>query len=376
MILTQQKQDSFDTGIPMIQLNTYRFSGTPEQIGHAHGEELRDSIQHFVQIRLDAALNYFQGEGLKANSVLDGLRSTGQACYQIFADWDPEGLLEHNAIAAAAGVDPVDLYTATNYTDVRDAYMLTGSTPDAEGCSALMIPANHTKSNSILAGQTWDLNPEDIDYVVAIQAKPDNGPTRWSVQLAGCLSLMGMNSSGLTVGTTNLKTWDSKPGIGYLNLIHRALRCQTLDEAAQRISEAPKSGAHSYFLADQHQAVRFEVTGFNHDHQSLAQSPMGWTNHCLTPAHQAKEYEPATPSSLARIQRLNALFESSKGFDIATIKSIFANREDGINSINRYPEDKSYATTNACMIADPENRILHACRGPSDKGEWLELTFN
>ena len=358
----------------MIKLNTYQFTGTPEQIGHAHGEELRESIQRFVQIRFDAAVNYFREQGVKKDLSLDGLRNTGQECYRIFADWDPEGRLEHDAIAAAAGVDPADLYTSTNYTDIRDAFMLTSQGPDAEGCSALMIPPSHTSDGRILAGQTWDLNAEDIDYVVAIQARPDNGPARWSVQLAGCVSLMGMNSEGLTVGTTNLKTWGSKPGIGYLNLIHRAMRCSTLADAARTIEEAPKSGAHSYLLATESQAVRFEVTGFNHDSQTMTDAPIGWTNHCLSPEHQAREYEAPSPSTLARLQRLNTLFKTGP-FDINSIKSIFANREDGANSINRYPEDKSYATTNACMIADPEKRELHACRGPADRGEWQVLTF-
>lgn len=359
----------------MIQLNTYCFTGTPEQIGHAHGEELRGSIQGFMQVRLDAAVKYFQDQGIQNKSVIDGLRTVGRNCYHIFSGWDPEGCIEHDAIAAAAGVDPVDLYTITNYTDVRDAYMLTGTSPDAEGCTALMIPAAHTVGAGILAGQTWDLNPEDLEYVIAVQIKPNKGPARWSIQLSGCLSLMGMNSAGVVVGTTNLKTWGSKPGVGYLNLIHRALRCNTLDEAAAIIEQAPTSGAHSYLLACADKAMRFEVTGFGQNSLPLSNKPMGWTNHCLTPDHKVQEYEAPSPSSLARLQRLDTLFRSAP-FTIEGVKAIFANHDDAENSINRYPEDKSYAATNACMIADSENLKLHACRGPADRGEWLTLTFD
>ena len=205
---------------------------------------------------MDAAVKYFQEQGVKDDSLIDGLRDTGRACWEIFESWDPEGFIEHNAIAEAAHVDAAELYTITNYTDVRDAYMLTGSKPDAEGCSALMVPAEYSESGNVLAGQTWDLNPEDLDYVIAAHCIPDKGPSRWSVKLAGCLSLMGMNSAGLAVGTTNLKTWGSKPGIGYLNLIQRSLRCDTLDEAATLLAEAPKSGAHTFWLADPQQGQR------------------------------------------------------------------------------------------------------------------------
>ncbi|WP_263078591.1 C45 family peptidase [Endozoicomonas sp. Mp262] len=358
----------------MIKLKTYQFQGTPEQIGHGHGEELRSTIQGFVQVRMDAAVRYFREQGIKDDSLIDGLRNTGKACWKIFETWDPEGFEEHNAIARAAHVDAADLYTITNYTDVRDAYMLAGSKPDAEGCSALMIPPEHSQSGSVLAGQTWDLNPEDIDYVIAAHCVPNKGPARWSVKLAGCLSLMGMNSQGLAVGTTNLKTWGSKPGIGYLNLIHRSLRCNTLEEASRILAEAPKSGAHTYWLADPHQGVRFEVTGFSHDQQSLEKAPIGWTNHCLNPRHQAEEYEQPSASSLTRLERLQELI-NTRSITIETIKTILANRDDGANSINRYPEDKSYAATNACMIADMAKGELHACRGPADQGEWQTLTF-
>ena len=359
----------------MLKLKTYELMGTPEQMGHAHGEELRDSIQKFVQVRLDAAATYFSDEGFKNGALIDGLRATGKACYDVFAQWDPEGVIEHNAIARAAQVEPADLYTITNYTDVRDAYMLAGHRPDAEGCTAVMVPAGNTVNNSMLAGQTWDLNPEDIDYVVAVKASPDKGPARWSVQLAGCLSLMGMNSAGVVLGTTNLKTWGSRAGVGYLNLIHRALRCNSVEEAAKMIAHAPKSGAHSYLLASTEQAIRFEVSGFRCEQQDISDKPMGWTNHCLSPALEAEEYSKPTSSSLMRFERVNRLLSEGE-HDIASIKALFTDRVNGVNSINRYPEDHSYAATNACMIADPEKLELHACCGPADRGEWLVLKFD
>lgn len=360
----------------MIKLDTFCFKGTPEQMGHAHGEQLRDSIQRFVQVRLTAAVKYFKDAGITDDDVITRLLDTGRACYGIFQQWDPEGAIEHNAIARAANVDPADLYTITNYTDVRDAYMLAGSSPDAEGCTALMIPPEQTTDNRLLAGQTWDLNPEDIDFVIAVNAQPDNGPERWSVQLTGCLSLMGMNSHGLTLGTTNLKTWGSKPGIGYLNIIHRALRSSSFEEAVAMIQSVPAAAAHTYLLAAPGAGARIEMTGFSSDIQHLSNQAMGWTNHCLNPAHQAQQYGNPSSSSLARLKRLNTLFETNGPFDVDGIKALFSDHADGADSINRYPEDKSYAATNACMIADPLNHSLHVCRGPADRGEWITLNFN
>jgi len=58
------------------------------------------------------------------------------------------------------------------------------------------------------------------------------------------------------------------------------------------------------------------------------------------------------------------------------IKCISADRENGIDNINYYLGDNPFAATNACIIADSKNCILHACRGLSNKGELRELIFD
>jgi hypothetical protein len=98
------------------------------------------------------------------------------------------------------------------------------------------------------------------------------------------------------------------------------------------------------------------------------------TNHCQDAVHQGLEGEPASGSSLARLQRSRSWLHGEKQ-DVASLKALFADRSDGVNSINRYPEDAQGTATNACMIAIPAQNTLHVCRGPSDRGRWLELTF-
>ena len=57
------------------------------------------------------------------------------------------------------------------------------------------------------------------------------------------------------------------------------------------------------------------------------------------------------------------------------IKALFANREDGLHSINRYEEDDQGTATNSVFIARPHERIAYACRGPADRGQWYRLDF-
>lgn len=166
----------------------------------------------------------------------------------------------------------MELFTAGNMTDLRDAVILrgppaaprgVGSEPppaDAEGCSAVLIPPGLTADGQQLVGQTWALNPTDVDYVVALRRRPDDGPATWTVTVAGCPTLVGMNELGLAVGTTNIKTWGSGPGVGYLNVLHKAVRCRSLDEAIDVVRDAPRAGAHTYWLADGKRAVELERT--------------------------------------------------------------------------------------------------------------------
>jgi hypothetical protein len=57
------------------------------------------------------------------------------------------------------------------------------------------------------------------------------------------------------------------------------------------------------------------------------------------------------------------------------MKALFANRQDGVYSINRYPEDGQGTTTNAVVVAVPKERRFYACKGPADRGQWVEFQF-
>ena len=67
----------------------------------------------------------------------------------------------------------------------------------------------------------------------------------------GCLSLIGMNSEGIALGTTNIRTTDARVGVGYLQIIHSALAQTTLADVERTIVEAPRAGAHYYYAAEQ-----------------------------------------------------------------------------------------------------------------------------
>lgn len=353
-----------------LALETVRVSGTPEQMGHAHGETLRDPIRAFCEQRVAALREYMAERGdPRAGEVL----AVATRCLAILRDWDPAGAAEHAAVAAAAGVDPGLLYAVANMTDLRDVILLGAPGPaDAEGCSAFVLPPSLAREGTVLAGQTWDLNPQDLDHVVAIHREPADGVETWCITCVGCPSLMGMNAHGVALGTTNVKTRGSRPGVGYLSVIHRALAEPTRHAAAERVRTAPRAAAHTYWIADEHGGLELECSAARCVERVLATTALVRTNHCFDERHVAAEGEPPNSSSHARLARLGQRL-AAPGLDVEGVRALYADRSDGVDSICRYPEDAQGTATNACLVVVPARREIHACRGPADRGRWLRV---
>jgi len=366
----------------LLELRTITVAGSREAMGQAYGQACAGLVQAFVAQRARAATVYLRERGLRNQQLVTAL--AGQ-CLAALRRWDEPAWVEHQATAHGAGVDAVDLYAAANYTDLRDilAYPAQPSpaaagaavSPDAEGCTAMLFPG--AGAQPLVAAQTWDLNPSDLEYVVALQRRPDHGPSTWSITCAGCPSLIGMNERGLSIGTTNIKIRPSRVGIPYLSLIHAALAASDRAQASARIISAPRAAAHTYWLADRTGGEDLECSADTVTRREArhGQPGLARTNHCLDGAHAQSEGEPPSSSSRARLVRAAAAVAGPQP-TIAALKRLLADRSDGIDSINRYGEDGQGTSTNACVISVPARRELHVCRGPSDRGRWLTLGFS
>lgn len=359
------------------ELESLEVSGSPLEMGLQQGKHFGKRLAQFIDMRFTAAGGYLGEHG---GATIDDLLVCGERCYEVLQRWHPNAVVEHEAMASAAGVDAIALFTAANMTDVRDVLLLSGDGPrvappaDSEGCTAVLITDDRSRDGETLVGQTWDLNVGDLDYVVAIHRRPKGRPEAWTVTVAGAPSLMGMNEHGVAVGTTNIKTWRSRPGVGYLNILHRMLGCSSRAEAGKVVATAPRSGAHTYWIADAKGFVEYEATPFSVSLRDSNDGPLCRTNHCLDDANRILEGEAPSPSSYARLQRVQDWL-GHHNQDVDSLKRLFSDRSDGVDSINRLPEDDQGTATNAVLIAIPSRLELWACRGPANRGDWRQLSF-
>jgi hypothetical protein len=354
----------------LLKLPIVECAGDARALGHAQGEQLRERITAFIEQRLTAFAEYSRERG---GPSVEQFLAAGAACLRVYEQWDAEGAAEHAGIAHAAGVRAEALYASTNMTDVRDVLLLPSPKSD-EGCTSLLVPPALARSSEVIVGQTWDLNPTDLDFVVAVHRRPTNGPETWSITCAGALSLTGMSAAGVAVGTTNIKTRRSRVGAGYLSLLHRAIRAPSAAVAAEWLRAAPRAAAHTYWLADAQGAAELECDPDTVVERRADAAPLARTNHCLSDPMREAEGEAATISSHKRLARAQAALAAGDQ-DVESLQALMRDRSDGVDSINRYTEDAQGTTTNACLIAIPARLELWACRGPADRGEWRQLRF-
>ncbi len=353
----------------MYDLPYITVTGTPKAMGRQQGDAFGDHIRSLVAHRMQENVNYFAERG-----IADGhhrLLDIGRHMNDMLADWDPEGHQEHAGISAAAGVDPAELLVLLNMTDTRDLICFSGAGDD-EGCTALLLPASRSRDDQLIAAQTWDLNRGDLQHVVCVERRPDAGPCTASVSVAGGPTLIGLNEHGVWVGTTNLKTRRVQSGIGYMSLLHRAIRQRTHTDAAALIEDATRMAAHTYWLADEHGGVELECTSTTVVRRTLADTPLVQTNHCLAEEHE--DAEPPSESSLHRCVTANALLADGL-FDADGIRTVLGDRSEDALSISRHPEDGEATATNACGMGVPATRTFHTCRGPADQGQWIDIVL-
>lgn len=335
-------------------------------MGQSLGESLRATIEGLVERRRRSAAEYLAERGIDVD-----LAGLGADCLQVLRGWDPAGYDEHVGVAAGAGVDSALLYAMVNLTDIRDLACVPAQA-DAEGCTAAMVPGAKSATGAPLAGQTWDLVAGDVESIVAVHRTPDDAPRTWTVTVAGGPTLMGMNERGLAMGTTNIKVAGARVGVGYMSLLHKAVHLGDRREASECIVQGPRIAAHTYWFADPAGVLELECDAMACTMREGFDATLVRTNHCL--ADGRDDAEVPAESSTARL----ACAEQWAGRETVSVddmRGLFADRSNGVCSINRRHDDGEPTATNACVVADPAQRVLHACRGEADRGCWVELAF-
>ena len=334
-------------------------SGSPREMGEHFGEVYQEEIAELYELRVANAIRdalRFGGRTVTEEDLL----SLAAVCSEISESFDPEGVSEQIGISRGSKLTLAQITALGGLTDLRDVLSWAGPMETDGGCTGII-----RNSAEMQLAQTWDLATNNFPYVVYVHRIPDKGPETWSVTTVGCLSLMGMNEHGLALGTTNLRTTDARPGVPYLNVIHRALRETHVGAAVEVIREAPRAAAHSYLVADQVAGCVVECTATMSAVRNLIYGVAVQTNHCQVLAHQKIESTAPNESSHARFARMSELVRTED------LREALSDTEGGELAISRH--DYEGISTNAAVVMTPSTGVVSIVHGPPDKNFWTDM---
>lgn len=343
-------------GLQLIEL-----TGTPVDMGRAHGEHLRQAIHDFAERRLEVAAAFARRAGRK-----DGRDDVLDFCRSLIPEHKrhmPGVYEEFAGIAEGAGIPGELLMIANGLTDIVDVYYKQDG--HIGECTSWLAAPEATVDSRVLAGQTWDMHPWAKEFLIAVLRRPVEGPASLALTTAGCLSLVGVNEVGIAVGNNNLRPTDARPGLMYLAIVHQALAEKSLAAAINTVVGAIRLSGHNYYLAGPDgEIVDIETTARHSEVITPAGSFYAHTNHYLSPRLSALEMSNPSESSLFRLERMQRMLHDSVG-EISPDTMMRAMADEVGHGDCRVcrtdPNDKNH--TCAAVVMSPQTGKMWACHG-------------
>ncbi len=304
----------------MNRIRVINLTGSPYDMGYAHGLRFHDEIHMFTEerLRLSQDANW-TGHNLSRAAVI----ALAEACVAEHQAYAPDLMEELQGMADATGLSPAELVINNGFTDFIDVVYnlgditLPAAVPPlvADNCTAFMVPANRSADGNAFFGQTWDMHASATPYVILIQGQPDNAPEFLAFTITGCVGMIGMNSAGITVGINNLMATDGQIGVTWPFVVRKILAQDDLDAALECLTSAKLAGAHNYMLMDKDgKGYEVEAMSTSQYVHKLTDETVTHTNHCLVQQNLdvARERPPESRmSSENRLRRARELLAKS-----------------------------------------------------------------
>ncbi len=364
-----------------MSVQIIELSGTPYQMGVAHGRLLRDEIHAFYRTRLGHSINEAAEVGVIHTEA--SILATARQHLVHFERDLPQVWAEFVGIAEGAGMDPAQLYVTNGQTDLVDHLRIPSTAAAADrGCMAILVGGGRSSTGHALLAQTWDMHPDAEQFVRVFRRRPqaENGdrplPASLVLSTAGCLSLTGISASGVGIGTNDLKPDDARDGLMYLALIHNALAQPDLGGAVAAIRDARRASGHNYLFAGDRRIVNLETTGSRARTLSKRNRDLHPRQPLFDPRFAVRDQlDMSQSTSRTRCARVDALL-ADKGdapLSPADLWAYLANRQDGEKSICRinHPD----VTTCAAVVLSPATGEMWATAGDALQNEATLLNI-
>lgn len=350
-------------GFPLLEV-----SGSPLNLGRAHGEAFREEIRALLPVYFDYLERTSRRQRVPTLSKTRVLEIAGTYAKPAEA-YAPDLTEEARGIAEGAGVPIEEIMALNGFLDIFD-YLSPNFV--GAGCTTFMVPDMEGGARAAI-GQNYDL--VEIFQPAAVLLKITGaGPDALMYTTAGMLGCAGLNSEGIGVVINNLVPGDAGPGVPYPFVIRRLLESAGIGDAIDAVVSSRRASGMNYVLCDRHGEIyNLETTAADYEATSPFDGPMAHSNHylaeCLKPLERRANDQRG--QSLARWGRATRLLHRSADPDAETIKSALGDHVNSPVSICRHSAD-GCGQTICGIVLEPSNGRAWFARGPCCEHDWME----
>lgn len=346
----------------MSKLKQLTVGGSPAEVGAVHGAMFASEIRQYVDDRV--ALSAI-GTNLGRDEVL----AIASRMLEAHMRYDAALFAEMAAMADAAEISLEEAVIVGGYTDFIDTVRAyAGGSAFEDTCTAVLTTDAQSDGAGFL-GQTWDMNASATPHVFLLDVTTVDDPRVLTFTTHGTLGQIGMNSSGISVGISNLTVTDGALGVTWPFVVRKALRQESFDAALACIVEARLAGAHNFMLRDaEGNGASIEVTPTRLHIEWLGTEALVHTNHCIateTVAVEAERPVLLSRSSADRFEQATGLLKEVP-HTIDLLMSLFADER----SICRHRDPEFGYESSGAAIMRPTTGDFWACWGLPSENEY------
>lgn len=334
----------------------YKFQGSAQELGHAHGEQLKTRIRETWEFY---------------RSILTAPEKSIKELSLIFAEhiklFNPSFAEEIDAIGQAAAMPSWQIYALNSRTEL----IRTLNMPPE--CTVFCF-----KEASTIA-QTWDWAGALESLAIILQLEKEDGHKILMMTEPGIIGKIGLNSSGLGVGMSILKRPLKRLGLPVHVLLRALLEARSLGEIEAIMKSSGVSSNSNIVAADSKGGTyAVEISDSKIEQYGGDVSSFVHTNHYLAlDVHNIVDEDfDSSQKRLLRGKALSSKLLASPG--IEAIKAMLLDQENGTQAICHeiHPDSVIGSVGTLCaLILDLPRKTLHFTPGCPLGNDFMSFTL-
>jgi len=354
------------------------FQGSAYAQGLAHGEALKSSIKHNIEVYL----NRFTSEaGMKKNELYDNAKT-----YSTVLNKQSSNYLDGmKGISIGSGIDFIQIAMLNlRYELLYHALGKRYLDQTIDGCTSFAIMPEANKTKHVIIGQNWDWIP-DIECVLVTSINT-NGINNLSFTEAGIFAgKPGMNSKGIGLTVNGMYSIEDDWSRLYKPFhirCYEVLQSSNLEMALGVLNNTYRSCTSNFIIGEANKgAVNIELAPKKHRIILPNNGIITHANHFQNP-DEIDVKEPPNPRrylSEFRQKQMQCLLEKEKPLTLSNIQSIMQNHKNKPQSLCRHRDatlpESQHTITKTAMIMNLDTKEMYVTNGNPCTSTFEQFTL-